>query len=544
MKEDTPLAHNPAERAPRILQRELFAVLDEFIERATGKRYDRFATIQTFGEEIRKNAQAIAPRSFEAFVWADEALHQFYSDYRFDLFEAAKTFGGMKLVLGGTSRFGNVQFNSVRKMLLYADTILIPDPILPWLESERNEEKFRHVNLLQNAFNLLHLKPLIDADLSYPAIIVFPSWEKSLEDHDKETRDSIYNLLVAFIGYYLNREFANLDEIVDFINANEGEFLRKLDENRLLIPPEGSGKESISEAIEKYKENMRIWRSDDFVSKAERMPKGLFAMYGLMERLGPQYHLLENSEELSAQPMLCLQAHWHYYTLCANMFDGRLVKNNVIQQTTLNVLRSLNAPRFEWLGNVPIDALAELRRNNENEKFRRTLDEHTRNLHEASIDDLDRTAAEVGRGIASLLTEHQNHIREIQEKYQLLHKQTLVASWVTLAALMIPSLAPLITTAAPLAVAGKYAWNKTNEIHEKRKAARSLMGVLAAATRRNSADIRPVGWWGSRVPLACVCSLYPSYLVIASSPCCRWCAQSKVRTCDRVLPIVNLQARK
>ncbi|HSE16286.1 MAG TPA: hypothetical protein VLB46_04490 [Pyrinomonadaceae bacterium] len=53
----------------RVLQRELFAILDEFVERATGKKYG--------------------------------------------------------------------QFDSVRKMLLYADTILIPDPILPWLESER-----------------------------------------------------------------------------------------------------------------------------------------------------------------------------------------------------------------------------------------------------------------------------------------------------------------------------------------------------------------------------------------------------------------------
>lgn len=109
------------------------------------------------------------------------------------------------------------------------------------------------------------------------------------------------------------------------------------------------------------------------------------------------------------------------------------------------------------------------------------MDEHTQTLHAASIDELDRTAAEVGRGISSLLAEHQKHIREIQEKYQLLHKQTLVGSWVTLAALMVPSLAPLIATAAPFAVVGKYAWDKTNEILEKRRAARSLMGVLAAA---------------------------------------------------------------
>lgn len=469
------------EGAPRILQRELFHILDEFVERATGVKYHKFATISTFGEEINKNAERIAPRGYDAFTWADRALREFYSEHRFDLFEASKTLGGMKLVLGGSSRFAETQFNAVRKMLLYADTILIPDPILPWLESERSEEKFRHVHLLKNAFDLLHVKPLIDADLPYPAVVTFPSWEKSLEEKDEETKSSIYSLVTMLLSHYLGHQFDSFDDAVEFVRSNELDFLRNLDEKRLLIPPEGTGKESIHDAIQKYRENMRIWRSEEFTSAAEKMPDGIFALYALLERLGPQYHLLENANELSAQPMLCLHAHWHYYSLCASMFEGRLLKQEVLAPQTVNLLRSLNQPRFEWLGNVPVDALARLRLNNENEAFRRSLDEHTRILHEAAIDDLDRTAAEVGRGISSLLAEHQKESRRIQEKYKLLHKQTLVGSWVTLAALMIPSLAPLITTAAPLAIIGKYAWDKTNEIQEKRKAAHSLMGVLASA---------------------------------------------------------------
>jgi hypothetical protein len=46
----------------------------------------------------------------------------------------------MKLVLGGSSRFLESQLNAVRQLLLYADTVLIPDPILPWIEVDRSEE--------------------------------------------------------------------------------------------------------------------------------------------------------------------------------------------------------------------------------------------------------------------------------------------------------------------------------------------------------------------------------------------------------------------
>jgi hypothetical protein len=55
---------------------------------------------------------------------------------------------------------------------------------MPWLERDRREERFRHVLLLKAVHTLLQLKPLVDADLRYPPVVVFPSWEKSLEEHD------------------------------------------------------------------------------------------------------------------------------------------------------------------------------------------------------------------------------------------------------------------------------------------------------------------------------------------------------------------------
>ena len=79
-------------------------------------------------------------------------------------------------MIGGTSRFPEAAFDGLRKFALYADTIFVPDPILPWIEVPREEEQFSQINLLQETFNLLKLKPLIDAKLPYPAVIVFPSW--------------------------------------------------------------------------------------------------------------------------------------------------------------------------------------------------------------------------------------------------------------------------------------------------------------------------------------------------------------------------------
>jgi len=87
----------------------------------------------------------------------------------------------------------------------------------------------------------------------------------------------------------------------------------------------------------------------------------------------------------------------------------------------------------------------------------------------------------VSRGIASLLSEHKERVKDISDKYARLYGSTLVASWVTLGATFLPALAPFASLVPPLALAGKYAWDKTGEIKEKKQLSHSLMGVLASA---------------------------------------------------------------
>ena len=122
--------------------------------------------------------------------------------------------------------------------------------------------------------------------------------------------------------------------------------------------------------------------------------------------------------------------------------------------------------------------------------MRKRIAEFTSVLHDASIDDIDRVASEVVRGIASLLSEHKNKVREIQEKCNRFHAQTLVAGIVSLAPVFIPSLAPFVQYIPPLALAGtlagKYLWDKTGERFEKGQLSRSLMGVLASAREKST----------------------------------------------------------
>ena len=463
------------------MQEQLFAILEEFFEKATGGGVAEFASPDSFGEAVRRNGDKIARQGEAPYQKLIVSLGEYYSKHTASAYDSAKTLGGTKLVIGGSTRFTGTHLDSVRKMLLYADTILIPDPVLPWVEKERIEEKFRHVLFLENIFMLLHLKPIVDANLQHPAVFVFPSWEKTLEDKDAVTKDALEGLCVAFFSFYLGKRFENIEDILQYIQSSENDFLRLVDEKRLFIPPEGTGNETISESINLYREQIKTWRSEEYTRATNEWSNGSLVWNGIYERLVPQFHVLENADTLQAQPMFCIPAHWHYYSLCAEMYQGRLLRQALLRESTVSTLRSLNRSEFQWLGNVPISALVELRKNNANEEFRRRLGAFTDQLHDASVNDIDRVAAEVGQGMASLMHEHQKEIERIQAEYRRQHTRTAVSAWLTLAAMFLPSFAPILGATAPVVLTAKYAFDKADETRKKREASKSLIGILASA---------------------------------------------------------------
>lgn len=79
--------------------RGLFARLEEFFLRATGQSIIDFATVDSFGEMIRKRASDIAPRGKDAFSWLDTEVRSWVAQGGNEAFSAARQLGGMKLVL-------------------------------------------------------------------------------------------------------------------------------------------------------------------------------------------------------------------------------------------------------------------------------------------------------------------------------------------------------------------------------------------------------------------------------------------------------------
>ena len=201
----------------------------------------------------------------------------------------------------------------------------------------------------------------------------------------------------------------------------------------------------------------------------------------LLERFEPQFHLIDNSIGLRAQPLLSVDQQAYYFKLSAKACSDSLERVSTISAATRASIDALAGRQFEWLSNATIDALVEMRLNNENVNFRKRLAESTSILRDADFEDIDRVAAEVTSGIGGLLNDYGSEAKRLEEKYRRKYSGLLGVSWLSLGAFLIPHLAPLVAAAPALGLAGKYAKTKMEERGERKDLANSLVGILANA---------------------------------------------------------------
>jgi hypothetical protein len=464
--------------------KEYFELLEEFFIEATGTKPEKFASKESFGDRIRREAKKLGSRGEKAWQTYIPRIGQFHGKHSRLLLRSSKAIGGLKYVIGGSSRFTEGTFNGFRKFALYADTIFIPDPILPWIEVERAEERFSHVSLLETCHDLLRLKPLADAELPYPAFVVFPSWEKSLENSDEETMDGISELVLNFFSHYLQATFEDESEIVDYIMGPGRERFRKaVDKHRLFLPPGTETPTHFNDTVKQYKKYIKTWRSPEWVTEAETLSDEALILNGIWERITPQFHVRDNAFALQAQPLFWLYQHFYYFRLVSQAGNEELKQSGLIKSKTLASLQSLLHPSVAWLGDVPIKQLVKLRQENKNEDFRRHLSTYLDQLSEAQLEDIDRVAAEVTRGIASLFAQHNQEAKRIEEEYRRKHTHTLGFTILTAGASMYPWIAPFLGLSAALAPMGKLAFDLYEEYFAHKKLNRSLAGVLSQASK-------------------------------------------------------------
>ncbi len=187
--------------------------------------------------------------------------------------------------------------------------------------------------------------------------------------------------------------------------------------------------------------------------------------------------------------------HWYYFERCAQAEAHELVNERVLTRESLDVLRALQDDSLTWLANIPIEGLVDLRRNLEHAEFREQLKRCTDQLTSAGPAELEAVTREVRHGLEVMIQRQQKTIKDIEAKYSPKKWAAVVSGALSTAAgasmFFMPVLAAASGVTAPVAsvIAGlggggvAYAGKLTGQVVEKRKARKTLLGLLATAHR-------------------------------------------------------------
>lgn len=476
------------------VQVELFALFSALFSALTGRAVELVTSVDEIKQRMMWRVKHQPDLFADSINQAAGELAEFYNLHSINIYQRAKSFGGMRLVTGGQRLFGPSALNAVRITGLYADTQLIPDPIYPFISSDLKLNA-AHLQLAIQLFDILQLRPLVDAKLPVPAVFIFPSFEGPLEQHDAHTKLGLEQLSIRLIAPICSGQIQSLEELFDYSSKQETAFLDALMPSGLFIPPGGEPGIllSASEAASQYLKALEGKRSTDELDQMKRLPIGPLLLNGVLERLRPQYHLFENSNELGAQALLSQPVHWHYFEKIAQANAKDLRSQNVLSDQAFQTLHAIQDNSLSWLANIPVTTLVQLISNNEHRWLREELNKYTSQLASAGPIDTNEMIKEVNHGLASLVQRQRKSLNDIESRYAPKKAAVLtggiLGAGLVASAVMLPLLSPLLAVGAPaVALAGAasgaligFGKEKIGEVVEKRHAGKSMLGVLATA---------------------------------------------------------------
>ena len=473
-------------------QPELFRLFAQLFAALTGTAVELVASVQESKDRMLWRFKHEPGALAQAANAVSDELAAFYNANAIMLFQHARTLGGMRLVTGGQRTFGPSALNAVRITGLYADTQLLPDPVYPFLAADLHLNA-KHLQLAHALFYVLQLRPLVDAGLPVPPVFVFPSFEEGLEERDAHTKHGMEQLAVRMIAPLCDGAVTSLGELFEYANKHGEPFAQALLASGLFIPPGAQPNQrlGLAEAVKAYMGALEGVRSEEMLAEMNKLPTGVLVLNGVLERVRPHYHLLENATELGAQPLLSQRAHWHYFEKCAQANAEGMRRKNVLSEQAFQTLRAVQDDSLSWLATVPVQTLTELIANNEHRWLREELNKYTAQLAGTAAIDTNEMVREVTFGLASLVQRQQKAMSDIERRYAPKKMAAYLGGGsglaVAAAAALLPSLSPLLGIAIPVAAAAAavgggvlgFGKEKIGEQVEKRQAERSMLGVLA-----------------------------------------------------------------
>lgn len=294
---------------------------------------------------------------------------------------------------------------------LYVDTIYLPCPFIKVIalfdHVWTDQEKVQHV--IQAALNLLKYKEIALTELDNPIVAILP---------DRHSLDEDYRDFIARLGEYdalkhagmiLGREFESAEEIAEYCSSIKSfdDLIGKLSAPDRLLFDTNWLEDPLRKQIERF--------LDSEVKPLGLNPQNIIYAQSFM-RMNQANDLLHRSRQISGVPLIEAPTSWRYFNWKLEYDSKSFHEDNL---TDLHMIRGLQATasgEMQWLGNIPPDALIEMRMSGAIGEIRNILSGGVREIATAKPGNFYRTGDKIVDNIHHAFDEHQTELRKLRDK--------------------------------------------------------------------------------------------------------------------------------
>lgn len=404
------------------------------------------------------------------------------------LSEIAKL-SGLKARFGGDMGPQHSQ-RIFERLGVYFDSLIVPDPVLRCI-TMRGPQRWKDYYVLKYCIAQVLHRDVYLADV-YPPIAVLFGEDHLLRDssHYSKLKEQSSIDAIAVANAIFDKNFDREDEAVRFFQkvGTTNALAREVADVEMFRFDEEAGSDPLRQ-IEALEKDLRINLEQDELPAVWKGAQGVWLQ--LNARMMQANELLDASAELGAHPVIQAPISFHWLTTKARINSElieRALGTDVLPQ--LPITNALLSKHLEWLSNVPLDALIQLRRRGLVSELRTTIAGNFAELSTAPLESLELIGNQVDSNLQAALIRHQDSVQILNQTLMrelAISVPTLLLSiggaMHPLFGTMLPSWLPLVATVGGTVSLKEIISRVASHISERRRLGKTPIGILWHAHR-------------------------------------------------------------
>lgn len=264
---------------------------------------------------------------------------------------------------------------------------------------------------MKHTMNILQYKDLACADVEHPIVVILPDMGV-LQECEREFFQYLGRAdSLVHTGKLFGRDFESFEELMDFcgsLDSIERTVAEIADSSRVLFSTNWD--EDIGEQIEKAMKS-------EHMQPFGQITPGIALASQALGRMSVSNEMLVKARRLNGTPVIDAPTSWQYL-IWKMEYDAERAESELKSQDlhVVKGLSDLSTGEMQWIGNIPPEALIEIRKVGAMEEIRRILGKGVNDLIEVNPANFHRSRDQIFDNINLAFSQHKKTLDDLSCK--------------------------------------------------------------------------------------------------------------------------------